>query len=44
MRTSQYFIRKQSTDKTWDSDLATYCEIVNSDDNEITTYFKEIVD
>jgi hypothetical protein len=44
MRTSQYFVRKQSTDKTWDSDLATYCEIVNSGDDEVVTYFKDIVD
>jgi hypothetical protein len=44
MRTSQYFVRKQSTDKTWDSDLATYCEIVNSGDDEVATYFKDIVD
>jgi len=36
MRTSQYFIRKQSTDKTWDSDLADYCEmILNKPDDEV---------
>ena len=36
MRTSQYFIRKQSSDKTWDSDLADYCEmILNKPDDEI---------
>jgi hypothetical protein len=36
MRTSQYFVRKQSTDKTWDSDLADYCEmILNKPDDEI---------
>jgi len=36
MRTSQYFIRKQSTDKAWDSDLADYCEmILNKPDDEI---------
>lgn len=36
MRTSQYFIRKQSSDKTWDSDLADYCEmIINKPDDEI---------
>jgi hypothetical protein len=28
MRNSQYFIRKQNTDKSWDSDLASYCEII----------------
>jgi len=36
MRTSQYFIRKQSSDKTWDSDLADYCEmIINKPDDEV---------
>ena len=36
MRTSLYFIRKQNTDKTWDSDLADYCEmIINKPDDEI---------
>lgn len=36
MRNSQYFIRKQNTDKSWDSDLASYCEIILSggDQNE----------
>lgn len=29
MRTSQYFIRKQMPDKTWTSDLADYCSIVD---------------
>jgi hypothetical protein len=41
MRTSQYFIRKQNTDKTWDSDLADYCEmIINKPDDEIV-FIKE---
>jgi len=44
MRTAQYFIRKQNTDKTWDSDLATYCELINDGEDEVTDYFKEIVD
>jgi hypothetical protein len=44
MRTSQYFIRKQNTDKTWDSDLATYCELIISGEDEIIDYFKERVD
>jgi hypothetical protein len=36
MRTSLYFIRKQNTDKTWDSDLADYCEmIINKPDDEV---------
>jgi len=29
-RTSKYFIRKQDTDKSWSSDLASYCELVES--------------
>jgi len=44
MRTSQYFIRKQNTDKTWDSDLATYCDLINDGEDEIVDYFKERVD
>ena len=43
MRTSQYFVRKQNTDKTWDSDLATYCDIILSGSEEDTNYFKERV-
>jgi hypothetical protein len=27
-RTSQYFIRKQNTDKTWASELADYCQLI----------------
>lgn len=27
-RTSQYFIRKQSPDKTWSSELADYCQLI----------------
>jgi hypothetical protein len=44
MRTSQYFIRKQNTDKTWDSDLATYCELIDSGEDEVVDYFTERVD
>lgn len=44
MRTSQYFVRKQNTDKTWDSDLATYCELINSGVDEVNNYFKDRVD
>jgi hypothetical protein len=41
MRTSQYFIRKQNTDKTYDSDLADYCEmILNKPDDEVV-FIKE---
>jgi hypothetical protein len=43
MRTSQYFVRKQNTDKTWDSDLATYCDLILTGSDEETTYFKERV-
>jgi hypothetical protein len=40
MKNSQYFIRKQSIDKTWDSELAAFCEIIlnggyQDDDNHI---------
>ena len=41
MRNSQYFIRKQSTDKTWDSTLATYCDMIEQPDYEQTVFFKE---
>ncbi len=44
MRTSQYFVRKQTVDKTWESDLANYCEMVNSVEYEETVYFKDEVD
>ena len=44
MRTAQYFVRKQNTDKTWDSDLATYCELIDSGEDELVDYFKERVD
>ena len=44
MRTSQYFVRKQNVDKSWDSDLATYCEFLNSSEDTELNYFKEIVD
>jgi hypothetical protein len=41
MRTSQYFIRKQSTDKTFDSDLANYCEIALTKTDDDLRRFKE---
>jgi hypothetical protein len=44
MRTSQYFVRKQNSDKTWDSDLATYCELIISGIDEVNNYFKDRVD
>jgi hypothetical protein len=44
MRTAQYFIRKQNTDKTFDSDLATYCQLVNSGyDEDNFDVFKDLV-
>ena len=44
MRTSQYFVRKQTVDKTWESDLANYCEMINSESYKETVYFKDEVD
>ena len=44
MRNSQYFIRKQNTDKTWDSELANCCDIVLSgDDLSNNDHFSENV-
>ena len=43
MRTSQYFVRKQNTDKTWDSELATYCDLIENGYDEEANYFKETV-
>jgi hypothetical protein len=43
MRTAQYFVRKQNTDKTWDSELATYCDLIENGYDEETNYFKETV-
>lgn len=44
MRTSQYFVRKQNTDKSWDSDLATYCDmIINGEDDFEDNHFKDKV-
>lgn len=42
MRTSQYFIRKQGSDKSFESDLATYCDMLNYEGpNEDLDIFKE---
>jgi hypothetical protein len=42
MRTSQYFIRKQNSDKSFESDLATYCDMLNyGSPNEEQDIFKE---
>ena len=44
MRTSQYFIRKQNTDKSFESDLATYCDMLNEvDSNEVDIFRDKIV-
>lgn len=44
MRTSQYFIRKQNIDKSFDSELANYCDIVLSkEESDDDNYFKERV-
>ena len=44
MRTSQYFIRKQGSDKTYDSELANYCDmLLNGSDEPSDGHFKERV-
>lgn len=43
MRTSQYFIRKQNTDKSFESDLATYCDMLNEGGSDEENIFKEKV-
>lgn len=43
MRTAQYFLRKQNIDKSFESDLATYCELVISNPDSEDVYFKERV-
>ncbi len=44
MRTSQYFIRKQNADKTYDSELANYCDmILNGDTSADDNHFSEKV-
>ena len=43
MRNSQYFVRKQNIDKTWDSDLATYCEYLNNNPDEDKNVFSELI-
>jgi hypothetical protein len=41
MRTAQYFIRKQNIDKSFESDLATYCELIKDNPDDEVVYFKE---
>jgi hypothetical protein len=44
MRTSQYFIRKQEADKTFASELANYCSMVESgDEPDVLPSFKQKV-
>jgi hypothetical protein len=43
MQTSQYFIRKQMSDKSWGSELANWCAIVESGEELDDHYFKETV-
>jgi len=44
MKNSQYFIRKQNTDKSWDSELANYCEIIiNGEDEPDSSHFSDKV-
>jgi hypothetical protein len=43
MRNSQYFLRKQNIDKSWDSDLATYCEYLKDNPDEENNVFSELI-
>jgi hypothetical protein len=43
MRNSQYFLRKQCLDKSWDSDLATYCEFLNNNPDDDVVVFSELI-
>jgi hypothetical protein len=43
MRNSQYFLRKQCVDKSWDSDLATYCEFLNNNPDDDVVVFNELI-
>lgn len=44
MQTSQYFIRKQQSDKTWGSELANMCAVIESGDSlDDKNYFSENV-
>ena len=43
MRTAQYFLRKQNIDKSWDSDLATYCEFLKDNPDEDKDVFSELI-
>jgi hypothetical protein len=43
MRTAQYFLRKQNVDKSWDSDLATYCEYLKDSPDDEQVHFSELI-
>lgn len=43
MRTSLYFIRKQATDRSFESELATYCEMLYSDEEDIHLFRENVV-
>jgi hypothetical protein len=43
MRTSQYFLRKQCVDKSWDSDLASYCEYINNPSEDDNVHFEDLI-
>lgn len=43
MRTSQYFVRKQNIDKSFESELANYCELIKTTPDIDTVYFTDDV-
>jgi len=43
MCTSQYFVRKQNQDKTWKSELADWCNMLEQGDLETDTHFKDTI-
>jgi hypothetical protein len=43
MRTSQYFVRKQNIDKSFESELANYCELIKTTPDVDQVYFTEAV-
>jgi hypothetical protein len=43
MRNCQYFLRKQNLDKSWDSDLSTYCEYLNNKPDDAGPGYSELI-
>jgi hypothetical protein len=43
MKNSQYFIRKQMSDKSWDSELANYCDLIINGTDDTSSHFSENV-